>query len=428
MSAAGRTRMLAFGALFIAVAAVLIVIVGARGGRTYHLLFSDASGLVKGDQVQVGGVVVGSVTALSLSPSGEADVTVRVDAPIAPLHQGTTALIRVPSLAGVANRYISLTPGANNVPTLPDGATFPTTATQSAVDLDQLLDTFDPATRRALAQVIGGSATAVRGVAAPLHRDAALLDPSLLAADRVFAALTRDDGVLTDFLLTSSRVVTALSARAPQLTGLVNGASSTFGALGSEDTSLRLALSALPGALAAGTRAFRDLPPALDDAQRLLDAARPVARPLTTVLRPLAPLLAQATPALGDLAAAVSAPGPANDLTDALRSLPALSHALASTGPDTTAALAQSTPILASARPYAPDLAGALRDFGQTGGFYDANGHYVRVSPVFAEFQGATGALTPTTPAQGLAPLQTGQLLRCPGGAGAPGATSGCAP
>ena len=39
-----------------------------------------------------------------------------------PLHEGTTAVIRATSLSGVANHYVSLTPGANNAPTLPDDA------------------------------------------------------------------------------------------------------------------------------------------------------------------------------------------------------------------------------------------------------------------------------------------------------------------
>ena len=51
-------------------------------------------------------------------------------------------------------------------------------------------------------------------------------------------------------------------------------------------------------------------------------------------------------------------------------------------------------PITAFFGPYAPDLAGTLRTFGQAGAYYDANGHYARVSPVLPDFKlGANNTL-----------------------------------
>ena len=76
----------------------------------------------------------------------------------APLHEGTTALIRATSLSGIANRYIALTPGPNSNPKLSDGATLGTDKTTSIVDLDQLFNTLDPKTRTSLQQFIQGSA------------------------------------------------------------------------------------------------------------------------------------------------------------------------------------------------------------------------------------------------------------------------------
>ena len=86
-------------------------------------------------------------------------------------------------------------------------------------------------------------------------------------------------------------------------------------------------------------------------------------------------------------------------------------------------------PITASFGPYSPDLQGALRDFGQTTAYYDANGHYARISPVTPSFTlGANNNLTPaSSPQQVLEGLQTGQLRRCPGAATQPSA-DGSAP
>ena len=70
-----------------------------------------------------------------------------------------------------------------------------------------------------------------------------------------------------------------------------------------------------------------------------------------------------------------------------------------------------------------PDLVGFLRTFGETSAYYDADGHYAHVSPVFADFaSGGDNTLTPVTPQQGLQGLISHQLRRCPGAATQPAA------
>ena len=44
------------------------------------------------------------------------EVTIHVDSSLTPLHEGTTAQVRVPSLSSVANRYIALSPGPEQQP------------------------------------------------------------------------------------------------------------------------------------------------------------------------------------------------------------------------------------------------------------------------------------------------------------------------
>src|SRR4051812_23851833 len=112
-------RAAAIGSIVVAVIAVAILMFGSGGGGAYVLHMQTANQLVKGNEVQVGGIAVGKVTDITLSKDNQADVKVQVNDDFAPLHQGTTAVVRIASLPSVANRYISLTPGPNNAPEIP---------------------------------------------------------------------------------------------------------------------------------------------------------------------------------------------------------------------------------------------------------------------------------------------------------------------
>jgi len=154
-----------------------------------------------------------------------------------------------------------------------------------------------------------------------------------------------------------------------------------------------------------------------------VEASKPTSKPLTVLFERLRPLLVTATPVVHNFSTAFSRPGPNNDLTDLVRDLPVLAKTLATSSPASVTALKESVPITAFFGPYAPDLAGTLRTFGQAGAYYDANGHYARVSPILPDFKlGGSNNLTPTTAAAALESLKSGQIRRCPGGATQPAA------
>src|SRR5580692_7024798 len=87
------TRALALGALLLAVVVVLYLVLSSGSSYKVRLLFSDASGLVTGDQVMIGPSSVGSVQSITLTPSGQAAVVVGLNGDVAPLYQGTVARI-----------------------------------------------------------------------------------------------------------------------------------------------------------------------------------------------------------------------------------------------------------------------------------------------------------------------------------------------
>src|SRR5215211_279187 len=115
----------------LALAIVLVAVLLLRGGGTheYDLVFQNAGQLVKDDDVQVGGRRVGSVRKITLTDDNRALVHIEVREPYAPLHEGTTAAIRLTSLSGIANRYIALTPGSTSAKEIDDRAALPAGST-----------------------------------------------------------------------------------------------------------------------------------------------------------------------------------------------------------------------------------------------------------------------------------------------------------
>jgi phospholipid/cholesterol/gamma-HCH transport system substrate-binding protein len=416
-------RWVALGALAAAVIAVGIILFSGKSGADYTLVFNEAGQMVKGDQVQVGGVPVGTITNIVLTHDFRARVTIHVQSSLTPLHQGTTTQVRVPSLSSVANRYIALTPGPNNAPALRDGAMLPTGATREVVDLDKLFNTLDPKTRKGLQGFIQGSAEQYAGAGRALGKSTEYFAPALAAADHFFAELVRDQPVFTSFLVETAKAVTTIGARKEDLAGFIEHANTTFQAIGSEQAALAAGLRELPVTLRQGNVTFANLPSTFAALTRLVEVSKPTSRPLTTLFSHLRPLVTTATPAINNFNLSINRPGANNDLTDIARALPGLLQALTSSSPATVTSLKESVPITAFFGPYSPDLAGTLRTFGQGGAYYDANGHYARITPILPDFKlGENNTLTPASPQQALENLKSGQLRRCPGGATQPAA------
>ncbi len=229
--------------------------------------------------------------------------------------------------------------------------------------------------------------------------------------------------MFTHFLVETAKALTIIGARKEQLTDLIENANTTFKAIGDQQEELKEGLDELPNTLHEGNEAFRELPPTLSALESLVNASRPTTKSLTLLLEKLRPLLNTATPVVKNFTLAFSRPGKNNDLTELAAAIPALAKALETASPATVQSLKESIPITAFWGPYSPDLAGTLRSFGQAAAFYDADGHYAHVSPVFPSFElGANNTLVPTSPPSALSNLKTGQLRRCPGAATEPAA------
>ena len=94
-----------------AVAVVAVAVILLSNGTSYqvHAIFQNASQIVSGDQVEVAGPPIGTVSSLALTRDGEADLTLNItNSNYDPLRQGTQATVRELSLSGIASRYVDI--------------------------------------------------------------------------------------------------------------------------------------------------------------------------------------------------------------------------------------------------------------------------------------------------------------------------------
>ncbi|MCW2866332.1 MAG: hypothetical protein JWR20_520, partial [Marmoricola sp.] len=90
---------------------VLVVLIGNlsfESTRDFKAVFSDATGVTKGDDVRIAGVKVGSIKKVEIVNRTDAELTFSV-ADKATVTRSSTATIRYRNLVG--QRYVSLTQG-----------------------------------------------------------------------------------------------------------------------------------------------------------------------------------------------------------------------------------------------------------------------------------------------------------------------------
>ena len=123
---------------------VLVVLIGNLSftkTRDYKAVFSDATGVVKGDDIRIAGVKVGSVQDIKIVDREHAEVSFNV-AEDSIVTKSSTATIRYRNLVG--QRYIQLTQGVGDLGRLPADGTIPMDRTEPALDLTVLFNGFKP--------------------------------------------------------------------------------------------------------------------------------------------------------------------------------------------------------------------------------------------------------------------------------------------
>jgi phospholipid/cholesterol/gamma-HCH transport system substrate-binding protein len=412
-----RGGVLALGIVLFVV--VVLKVVGGSGGYTLHAQFNDASQLVKGDLVEVGGQQIGTVSDIRLTDDNLADVVLKItDDEFKNLRRGTRAQVRTVGLSGVANRFVEITPGPQSQPKIPDGGVLSPESTQPVVDLDELLTSLDKPTRDKLRSIILDGAKIYAGDAsANANLAAAYANPAFTQLAGLTNQLAHDAAAFEQLITASGTVSKALASRSPDIEQGVSNTATALRAIATEANTFEDSLGRTPAVLHQSDRTLSNLRSTLVAVRPALREAEPLAPLVKTLVPRLLQSSRQSAPTFATLRTLLE---PARQAF--LRMVP-----LANVQVPAMAAAARAVsavePIVRGLEPYAPDLVGGfVNAFGGTdAGTYDANGHWSRVSPMFGQGNnGAIGALFGTTTIPGITELRTHITARCPGAAARP--------
>lgn len=437
----------------VAVAVFLVMSVGGDDEYEITAEFQNASQLVTGNQVLVGGLAAGSVKKIELGPDGEAIVTMTVNDEFAPLTRGTTATVRLGSLSAVAGRQVQLIlpPEGSGGEEIESGGTMTQSETVSAVDLDEIFNTLDTETVKDFKEVITGFRDSYEGVTKQANEGSRYFNPLLSTSRRVFSELTLNPGAFEGLLVDAASLSDLLAERRDDLSQLVSNASGALGAIGNQRAALSDAINRLPSFLRQANTTFVNLRSTLDDVDPLVTASMPVAERLGPFFREFRAAAADAVPTIRDLDAIVKRPGNANDLIELTRLQVPLARAAVGTGApncgndpttdfdaaqdedftqgglgEATCALTNGNVQLTQLRAYTPELVGWFDNFS-TSGLVDAGGPLGRINTTFNAFSTGTNGLPNlftgglVDPAEvlglnGMNPLvDLGNNARCPG-------------
>jgi phospholipid/cholesterol/gamma-HCH transport system substrate-binding protein len=415
-------------ALAAVVAACVLGLALLIRGPAYEvsLTVDNASQLVKGDQIKVGGVPVGKVSAIGLAGDGRARLKLSLrDDELTPLHSGTTAVIRSTSLAGIANRYVAIFPGPNNAAAIPDGGQIPAEDATAEVDLDAVLNTLGPSAQRDLHELVrAGSGMISPQAERQANEGLEALNPALSQSAATAREVIRDEPAFERFILESANVVSTVASRPGDLDQVVGNVAGALDALASRSRELDRTLVKLPDTLRAANTTLVNVRAALAELRPGLRDAAPAAPLLSALLEQLSPLARQAIPVVARTQRAVDRPGSGVDLLGVVKGFGPLSKEAVPAFESLRGAVSDALPVVREARPYTPDVVGGLVNGfgGTTAGYYDANGHYARIS-----FQGGpytldnAGSVVPAPrSAPGLTGYRKGVTARCPGAAAQP--------
>lgn len=348
----------------------------APKGYRFHVLFQQGTNLAPNNDVRISGVPVGKVVAVT--PRGElTDATIQLADRYVPLPSDARAILRTKTLLG--ETFVALTPGSPRAPKLRDGGTLPAAQVAPTQQLDQVLSTFDPRTRRAFQQLVGEMAAAGAGRGSDLSAAVADFQPASANAQRLLSVLDAQQGQVSQLIADAGSVLRSVGARGASLQTLVRAGDAVFSATAARDAGLTATVRALPPFLATLRTALGNLDLTVRQGGPTVHALRPAA----PLLRPALAEVSSLSPRLRSLFAAL--PPVLRDARPGLDAADRLVSSVAGLAPVLDSAGRELVPVVQYLETYRREILAQITNLGtdlqgstpQPGGA--APIHYLRV-------------------------------------------------
>ena len=216
----------------------------AAQGYRVRVDFEAATQLAAQADVRISGVHVGHVQSLRTSPDGRTRSVLQIDPQYAPLRADVKALLRAKSLIG--ETYVELTPGTPTAPRIPDGGHILTSNVSPSVQLDDIMQAFQPKVRRAFGTWMQELAVTGAGRGRDISDSLAQFAPLEEQATELLTILNREAPQLTSLIGGTGRVFAAISARDGQLRSLVQNSGRVFATTAARNKELSATFVAFP--------------------------------------------------------------------------------------------------------------------------------------------------------------------------------------
>jgi len=268
---ASLVKLLVFIVVTVLATGVLAATIGnirLGGTTTYNALFSDATGLLPGDDVRIAGVRVGEVDGIEVAERPDravAKVTFTVDSDRS-LPASAIAQIRYRNLVG--QRYVALSEGAGSGRRLPEDGTLPLRQTRSALDLTVLFNGFKPLFAALNPEDVNAFAMEI---VKTLQGEAGNVNSLLSSTASLTSTLADRDAVIGRTIDNLTEVLQTVDARDDQLSTLLVELQRFVSGLAQDREAIGASLTNIAGLAEQTAGLVRDVRPSLRKDIRELD-------------------------------------------------------------------------------------------------------------------------------------------------------------
>jgi len=254
-------------------------------GYRVQVAFPEATTLATEADVRIAGVSVGKVRKLEVDGARNRTLaTIELEREFAPLRDDTRAVLRQKTLLG--ETYVQLAPGRSEE-TVPEGGRLADAQVAATVQLDEIFDALDPATRKAFRGWQQDLAEGIEGRGRDFNDALGTLPGFAADGADVLAVLDSQEQALQRLVKNTGVTFAALTENEQQLRTLITSSKRTFDATASRNDELAETIRIFPTFLDESKATLARLETFSADTRPLVQDLRPVAQDLKPTLADL---------------------------------------------------------------------------------------------------------------------------------------------